>query len=188
MSTRFSQEVNLNCEKLYGDIARKKDGETTASQAKYEASLRAKFVEPTDVGTLPLEALPSPFPKPDVSDQEKLAATVAQSKAAMAQSQAQMGKIGSCTTQMTGLRWAMMADKMQQRLSGDSKLTAQQRTDLEADIRALRAASEQGAAMPAAADAANPYRFMTWLTTDEQTQIGAQYAQQAPAFMAKCTQ
>jgi hypothetical protein len=40
----------------------------------------------------------------------------------------------------------------------------------------VRAAADQGAAQPAAVDAANPYRFMTWLTNDEQTKIGADYA------------
>jgi hypothetical protein len=187
MSTRFSQEVNLTCEQLYGDIARKKTGETTESQARYEAGLRAKMVQPVDVDTLPLQALPSPFPKPQVSEEQKLGTTVAQSKAAMAQSQAAVARIGGCTAQMAGLRWKMMADKMQEHLAGGAGLTAQQRTDLEADIRAVRAAADQGAAQPAAVDAANPYRFMTWLTNDEQTKIGADYAAQMPSLMAQCT-
>jgi hypothetical protein len=187
MSTRFTQEVNLSCEQLYGDIARKKTGETTESQARFEAGLRAKMVQPVDVGTLPLQALPSPFPKPEVSDEQKLAATVAQSKAQMAQSQAAVGRIGSCTTQMVGLRWKIMAERMQEHLSSGSGLTAQQRADLEADIRAVRAAADQGAAPPAAVDPANPYRFVTWLTNEEQTKIGADYAAQVPVFMAQCT-
>ncbi len=187
MSTRFTQEVNLTCEQLYGDIARKKTGETTESQARYEASLRAKMVQPTDVNTLPLQALPSPFPKPEVSQEQKLATTVAQSKAAMAQSQASVSRIGGCVAQMAGLRWKLMADTMQEHLSGGSGLTTQQRVDLEADIRAVRAAAAQGAAPPAAVDPANPYRFMTWLTNEEQTKIGADYAAQSSALMAQCT-
>ncbi len=186
MSTRFSQEVNLTCEQLYGDIARKKVGETTESQARYEAGLRAKMAQPVDIGTLPLQALPSPFPKPELSEEQKLAPTIAQSRAAMAQSQASVSRISGCTLQMAGLRWKMMADKMQEHLSGGSALTAQQRTDVEADIQALRAAAEKGG-QPAAVDPAQPYRFMTWLTNEENAKIGADYAVQAPALMAQCT-
>lgn len=84
MATRFQQEVQLSCEQKYGDIARKKDGETSAGQAQFEANLRAKMVETVDP--------------------------------------------------------------------------------------------------------ANPYRFMTWLSNDDQMAIGTQFATQAATYMATCTQ
>jgi hypothetical protein len=187
MSTRFSQEINLSCEQKYGDIARKKDGETTESQARYEANLRAKMVNPTDVDTLPLQPLPSPFPKPEVSPAEQLAVTKAQSQAATASSQAAMTRIGACTAQMTGLRWRLMADKVQGKLATGAGLTAEQRSNMEADLRALRTAAEQNLPQPPAVDSANPYRFMTWLSNEENVAVGADYAAQAPALMASCT-
>jgi hypothetical protein len=188
MTTRYTQEINLSCEQKYGDIARKKDGETTASQAKLEANMRKNMVEPVDVGTLPLAALPSPFPKPEVSPEQQLTATRAQSQAAMASSQAAMTRITGCTAQMTGLRLTLMADKLQTKLTGGTSLNAQQRKDLEADIAALRAAGSQGLGAPPAVDPANPYRFMTWLSNEENAEIATQYGTQAAALMTKCTQ
>jgi hypothetical protein len=89
---------------------------------------------------------------------------------------------------MTGLRWSIMADKLQQTLDGATSLTAQQRADLAADIRSTRNAAEQGLGQPQAADPNNPYRFMTWLSNDDQVAIGTEFGAQVPTFMAKCTQ
>jgi hypothetical protein len=188
MTTRYTQEINLSCEQKYGDIARKKDGETTDSQAKLEARMRKNMVEPVDVGTLTLAALPSPFPKPEASPEQQLAATKAQARAGQASSQAALTRISGCTAQMTGLRLTLMADKMQAKLAGGASLNAQQRKDMEADIAALRAAGAQGLGAPPPVDPASPYRFMTWLSNEENAEIAAQYGTQAAALMTKCTQ
>jgi hypothetical protein len=185
MNTRFGQEVNLECEQRYGDIS-SRTGETTEGHARYLAGLRARFVEPVDVSTLPLEALPSPFPKPEVSAEEQLATLRAQSQAAQASSQAVMGNIAACTAGMTGLRWSIMADKMAAKLAASTSLSAAQRADFEADLRATRTAAEQNLPQPPAADAANPYRFMSWLTPEEQAEAGTQYGAQVATFMQTC--
>ena len=59
---------------------------------------------------------------------------------------------------------------------------------MDADIAALRAAGSQGLAAPPPVDPANPYRFMTWLSNEENAEIATQYGTQAPALMASCTQ
>ncbi|MEO8468008.1 MAG: hypothetical protein ABI640_22040, partial [Gammaproteobacteria bacterium] len=187
-STRYTQEINLSCERKYGDIARKKTGETTDSQAKLEAKMRRDMVEPVDVTTLTLAALPSPFPKPEESPEKQLAASKAQSQAGIAQSQAAVTRISGCTAQMTGLRLTLMADKMQAKLAGGMSLNAQQRKDMEADVAALRAAGAQGLAAPPAVDPKSPYRFMTWLSNEENMEIATQYGTQSQALMSKCTQ
>jgi hypothetical protein len=101
MSTRFSQEVELKCQDLYGDIAARSVGEKTESQRQFEARLRARMVEPTDVKTLPLAALPSPFPKEEPSAEEELAALRAASRANTANGQATMSRLTECTAAMT---------------------------------------------------------------------------------------
>jgi len=183
MSTRFSQEINLKCEQKYGDIASKK-GETTESAAKLQARMRATMVEPTDVNSLPLQALPSPFPKPEASPAEQLAATTAQSRAAMASSQAAVTRTTSCMAQMTGLRWGLMADKIQAKVAGAG---TDQRAKMEADVKALRTAAEQGLAQPPATDPANPYRFMTWLSNEENAAVATEYGTKVAALTASCT-
>jgi len=189
MATRFQQEVQLSCEQKYGDIARK-NGETTSSQAQFEANLRAKMVEPTDVKTLPLTALSSPFPEPEAqgpSAEEQLAASRANAQTAMAAAQSGANRVADCTAGMAALRWQLMADKMEQGLNAATSLTAKQRADWQADIAATRRAAEQRLQMVEAVDPSNPYRFMTWLSNDDQMAIGTQFATQAATYMATCT-
>jgi hypothetical protein len=188
MNTRFGQDLQLACEDKYGDMAYTKKNGKSDSQKQYEAQLRSKLIEPTDVKTIPLGALPSPFPKQQPSAAEQLAATTAASKASMASSQAAVGRITDCTKGITSLRWKLMADKMQERLDAGAGLSAQQKTDLAADIGATRRAAEQGLAQPEAVDTANPYRFMTWLSADDQAAVTSQYTTQLTAMMASCTQ
>jgi hypothetical protein len=188
MATRFQQEVQLSCEQKYGDIARKRDGETTASQAQFEANLRAKFVEPTDVKTLSLTALTSPFPEPEgPSAEEQIAVARAAAQSRQAAAQGGANRVADCTAGMGALRWQLMADKMEQGLNAATGLTAQKRADWQADIAATRRAATQRLPMVEAIDPANPYRFMTWLSNDEQMAIGTQFATQAATYMATCT-
>jgi hypothetical protein len=187
MSTRFSQEVELKCQDLYGDIAARSVGEKTESQRRLEAGLRARMVEPTDVKTLPLAALPSPFPKEEPNPEEELAALRAASRANTANAQATMNRLSECTAAMTGIRWSMMADKMQERLSAASGLPAERKAAWEADLGAVRRAGTGNLPMVEAVDPANPYRFMTWLSAEDQTAIGTEYAARMTTHMATCT-
>jgi len=188
MNTRYGQEVNLLCESKYGDMAfTVRDGKSESQQA-YEAQLRARMIEPTDVTTLPLEPLPSPFPQEAPDPNAQLAAQMATSQASLANAQANASAIAGCAAGMTSLRWKLMADKMQQRLDESSGLTAQQKADYAADIGALRRAAEQGLAQPEAVDPANAYRFMTWLSAEDQAAVGMQYGTEVAAMMASCAQ
>jgi hypothetical protein len=146
------------------------------------------MVEPTDVKTLPLEPLSSPFPQEEPDANAQLAASMAVSQAALASAQANAAAIADCSAGMISLRWQLMADRMQERLDGSTGLSAQQKADFAADIGATRRAAELGLAAPEAVDPANAYRFMTWLTAEDQAAVATQYGTQVAAMMASCAQ
>jgi hypothetical protein len=194
MHSRFSQENNLECEKKYGGMTRYSPGADQSGQKRYEQELASKIATPIDIATIPITALPSPFPK---TLEEQHAERRAQQQARIAQQHAAgaaanqgiVAKVTACQQKLQGLRLSIMADHMQKNLAASTGLSAKDKADYEADIRSVRDAAAAGQQMPAPVDSANPSRAMTRLTLQDQmsmsTEFGAQYAQKMAACQAQ---
>jgi hypothetical protein len=197
MWVRYGQDVNLECEKKYGGMLRYSPGSDQSGQKRYEDELRSKMGTPIDIATVAITALPSPFPKTreQVAAEQRAArdATVAQSQAqkaaALATMQGAAAKMASCQDQLKGLQLTLTADAMQRKLDGSSTLSGKDRSDFEADIKAVREAAANGLPFPMPIDPANPMRAMTRLSTQEQmtmaTEYSTKYAQQAAACQSR---
>jgi len=191
MATRYMQEINLECEKKYGGMTRYSPGSDQSGQKRYEEQLRANMVTPIDVATIAVEALPSPFPKtPEEVAAERRAAQQAQRTqqraAAQAASAGAIAQITACQAQVKHLRLDIQADYMQRDLDSKTGLSAQQRSEYEADIRSVREAAAAGLDMPAAVDPANPARAMMRLSTEQQMAMGTEYGQKMMAELLAC--
>jgi hypothetical protein len=194
MHARFSQENTLACEKKYGGMTRYSPGSDQSGQKKYEEGLASNMTTPIDIATIPLTALPSPYPK---TLEEQHAERHAQQQARMAQqhaagaaaNQAIVAKVTECQQKLGGLRLSIMADHMQHNLDAAAGLSAKDKADYQADIKAVRDGAAAGLQMPAPVDAANPMRAMTRLTPQDQmsmaTEFGTQYAQKMAACQAQ---
>ena len=75
---------------------------------------------------------------------------------------------------------------MQRDLDGKTGLSAQQRSEYEADIRSVREAAAAGLDMPAPVDPANPARAMMRLSTEQQMAMGTEYGQKMMAELLAC--
>src|SRR6266446_6678358 len=132
MHNRFVQENNLACEKKYGGMTRYSPGSDQSGQARYEKELKDNIRTATDIATIPVGPLPSPHPKTlEQMHEERRAAQQARQQAGAQQ-------LSSCTDSAKGLRLSIMADKMQQRLDASKGLSAKERANFEADIKADR--------------------------------------------------
>jgi len=190
-ATRYMQEVNLECEKKYGGMTRYSPGVDQSGQKRYEEQLRSNMTTAIDVSTVALEALPSPFPKtPEQVAAERKAVQQAQRAqqraAASAASAGAIAQITECQGKVKHLRLDMQADYMQRDLDSKTGLSAQQRSEYEADIRSVREAAAAGLDMPAAVDPANPARAMMRLSTDQQMAMGTEYGQKMMAELLSC--
>ncbi len=176
MNARNRQKVFIECEQEHPNGL-----SSPADEQKYIASLRAKMPEATDISTLPLQPLPSPFPK----SQAELAKERAAAEAAQrADTQKKMAK---CLGGANRLRLEATADRLQQKLDAAQGLSARQRADFVADIEATRAAAAQGLSQPAPVDPKNPFRAMTRLDESDQLAISAAFQQRYIAYLQTCT-
>lgn len=190
-ATRYMQEVNLECEKKYGGMTRYSPGVDQSGQKRYEEQLRANMTTAIDVSTIALEALPSPFPKtPEQVAAERQAARQAQRAQQRATAQAAsagaIAQVTACQANVKHLRLDLQADYMQRDLDSKTGLSAQQRSEYEADIRSVREAAAAGLDMPAAVDPANPARAMMRLSTEQQMAMGTEYGQKMVAELLSC--
>lgn len=180
MHSRFVQEVNLACEKKYGGMTRYSPNADQSGQARYEQGLRDKMQTPIDISTIAVTPLPSPFPKSRAQMQEERRAAQQASRQAAGQ------QISSCTEGAKGLRLSIMADKMQQRLNSTKGLSAKERADFEADIKATRDAAARKLDYAPPVDPSNPNRALMRLTSQDQVDITTEFSKQYLAQMQNC--
>ena len=180
MHNNFVQENTLACEKKYGGMSRYSPGSDQSAQANYEKDLKDKMQAPIDIATIPVEPIPSPYPKTrEQMHQDRRAAQQATKQAA--------GQtISACTEASKGLRLRLMADKMQQRLDSSKGLSAKERADFAADIQATREAADKNLASAPPVDPKNPNRAMMRLTAQEQMEVTTEFSSQYLAQMQAC--
>jgi len=181
MHNRYSQENNLACEQKFGGMSRYSSTADKSTQAQYEQDLRKNFGTPIDIATIPVGPLPSPFPKPPAQQAAERRAAQQASRQTAAQS------MTACTDAAKGLRLSIMADKMQLRLDGSQGLSAKDRADFEADIKATRDAAAKGLDQVPAVDPSNPNRVLTRLTSQDQIDMISEFGTQYMAKMQECT-
>jgi hypothetical protein len=180
MHNRFVQENNLACEKKYGGMTRYSPGSDQSGQARYEKELKDNIQTATDIATIPVGPLPSPHPKTlEQMHEERRAAQQARQQAATQQ-------ISSCTDSAKGLRLSIMADKMQQKLNASKGLSAKERADFEADIKATRDAADQKLDYAPPVDPKNPNRAMMRLTAQEQMEVTTEFSNRYLTTMQNC--
>jgi hypothetical protein len=180
MHNRFSQENNLACEKKYGGMTRYSPGSDQSGQAAYEKQLKNNIQAATDIATIPVGPIPSPHPKTLQQMHEERRATQQANRQAAAQT------ISSCTDSAKGLRMSIMADKMQQKLNASKGLSAKERADFEADIKATRDAADQKLDSAPPVDPKNPNRAMMRLTAQEQIDVTTEFSNRYLAVMQNC--
>jgi hypothetical protein len=180
MHNRFVQENNLACEKKYGGMTRYSPGSDQSGQARYEKELKDDVRTATDISTIPVGPLPSPHPKTlEQMHEERRAAQQARQQAATQQ-------MGNCTDSAKGLRLSIVADKMQQRLDSSKGLSAKERADFEADIKATRDAADQKLDYAPPVDPRNPNRAIMRLTAQDQTELITEFSNRYLAAMQNC--
>lgn len=180
MHNRFVQENSLACEKKYGGMTRYSPGSDQSGQARYEKELKDNIRTATDIATIPVTPIPSPYPKTlEQMHEERRAKQQARQQAATQQ-------ISGCTDSARGLRMSIMADKMQQKLNASKGLSAKERADFEADIKALRDAADQKLDSAPPVDPKNPNRAMMRLTAQEQIDVTTEFSNRYLAVMQNC--
>ena len=93
----------------------------------------------------------------------------------------------NCMAARTGLRWKLMADKIEARMTATPGLSAADRKGWEEDIAMLRAAAENPPrGMPQSPDPSNPMRYFQRLSGEEQMALNQEYAAQSQSAMADC--
>jgi hypothetical protein len=195
MTSRHSQEINLECEQKYGGMTRYSPGSDQSGQRRFEDQLRADMVTATDIATIAVTALPSPFPK----SQEQVAAeqrAVREAQRAEQNRVAQLAIEGAvarsaarsadCQQEVKGLQMTIQADYMQRALDAAQGLSAQQRSEFEADIRATREAAASGLQMAVPIDPSNPMRAMMRLTPEQQVAAATEYGQKMAQQFTAC--
>jgi hypothetical protein len=180
MHNHAVQENNLACEHKYGGMTRYSPGSDQSGQARYEKDLKDKIQPATDIATIPVEPIPSPYPKTREQMQEEGRAKQQANRQAAGQT------ISACTDNAKGLRLSIMADKMQKRLDASKGLSAKERADFEADIKATRDAADKKLDYAPPVDPKNPNRAMMRLTAQEQMEVTTEFSNQYLAQMQNC--
>lgn len=180
MHNHFVQENNLACEKKYGGMTRYSPGSDQSGQVRYEKELKDNIQTATDIATIPVTPIPSPYPKTREQMHEERRA------AQQARQQAAAQTMSSCTDSAKGLRLSIMADKLQQRLDASKGLSAKERADFEADIKATRDAADQKLDYAPPVDPKNPNRAMMRLTAQEQLDVTTEFSNRYLATMQNC--
>ena len=94
---------------------------------------------------------------------------------------------GNCMDALTGLRWQLMAERMEQKLQSLLNVPAQERRAWEEDIAVVRAAQQSGAkTMPQSPDPNNPMRYLTRLTPQDQIAMAQEQATRMQQLLASC--
>jgi len=106
--------------------------------------------------------------------------------AQQARQQAGAQQISSCTDSAKGLRLSIMADKMQQKLDASKGLSAKERANFEADIKATRDASDQKLDYAPPVDPKNPNRALMRLSAQEQLDVTTEFSNRYLATMQNC--
>ena len=182
MHSRYTQEINLACEKKYGGMLRYSQNSDQSGQTRYEKELQDKMQTPIDIATIPVTPLPSPFPKTREQMQEERRA------ARQASRQAANQTINSCVEASKGLRLTIIAEKMQKRLDSSKGLSAKDRAEFEADIKATRDAAAKKLDYAPPVDPSNPNRALMRLTAQEQMEVTTEFSNQYMEQMKSCTQ
>ena len=180
MHNRFVQENTLACEKKYGGMTRYSPGADQSGQAAYEKDLKDNIRTATDIATIPVGPLPSPHPKTMEQMHEERRA------AQQARQQAGAQQLSSCTDSAKGLRLSIVADKMQQRLDASKALSAKERAEFEADIKATRDAADQKLDSAPPVDPKNPTRAMMRLTAQDQLEVTTEFSNRYLAAVQNC--
>jgi hypothetical protein len=191
MTSRFSQETNLECEKKYGGMTRYSPGSDQSGQRRFEADLQANMVTPIDIATIAVTALPSPFPKSAeqvAAERQAVRATqrAEQNRVTQLAMEGVMARSVVCQQEVKGLRLTLMADYMQRNLDTAQGLSAKDRAEFETDIRSTREAAAAGLDMPPPADPANPMRAMMRLTPEQQMAHATEYGQKMVQQLTAC--
>jgi hypothetical protein len=94
----------------------------------------------------------------------------------------------NCMSVIQGVRFEIMAERMERRLQGMSGLSAQERKAWEEDIAVVRAAATSDKpTMPQSPDPRNPMRYAMRLTPEDQMAVNQEYASRSRTAMANCT-
>jgi hypothetical protein len=191
MNSRFSQETNLECEQKYGGMTRFSPGSDQSGQRRYEEQLRAQMGTSIDIATIAITALPSPFPKTAAQvAAERQAARAAQraeqNRVTQLATEGLLARSAACQQEVKGLRLTLMADYMQRSLDAAQGLSAKERSEFEADIKATRDAATAGLDMPPPVDPANPMRAMMRLTPEQQMAHASEYGQKMVQQLTAC--
>lgn len=96
-------------------------------------------------------------------------------------------ELRNCMAARTGLRWSLMADKIEAKMASTQGLSAADRKGWQEDIAMLRAeAQNPGRGMPQSPDPSNPTRYMTRLSGEEMMAVNQEYATQSRSAVANC--
>jgi hypothetical protein len=96
-------------------------------------------------------------------------------------------EFANCMSARTGLRWKLMADKIEAKMAATQGLSAADRKGWQEDIAMLRAVADNpGKGMPQSPDPSNPMRYFQRLSGEEQMAINQEYATQGQAMLASC--
>ncbi|HEX5048581.1 MAG TPA: hypothetical protein VFX89_15815 [Gammaproteobacteria bacterium] len=104
-----------------------------------------------------------------------------------AKSDANINAMQQCFAQLQGIRWAVMADKMQAKMTALNP-SGQERQDWEADIAVVKQAQAGGATMPQSPDPKNPMRFMMRLSSEEQLAMNNEVMEKTTKMQQDCAQ
>jgi hypothetical protein len=91
-----------------------------------------------------------------------------------------------CLAPLNGYRPKITADMLEAKLKTAPNLTVEQRAAWQADIAAVRAAQAAGTDTVASPDPKEPNRYLSHLTTDEQTELNRQYGQFYNEVSSRC--
>jgi hypothetical protein len=191
MTSRFSQETNLECEQKYGGMTRYSPGSDQSGQRRFEDSLRADMVAVIDIATIAVTALPSPFPKTQAQiAEEQRAARAAQraqtDRVFQMAAEGAIARTAACQQEVKGLQLTIQADYMQRNLDAAQGLSAKDRSEFEADIQATRSAAAAGLPMAPPLDPQNPMRGMNRLTPEQQMAAAGEYGQKMVQYLTAC--
>jgi hypothetical protein len=93
-----------------------------------------------------------------------------------------------CMAGVAGVRWQLMAERMESKLRSMPNLSSPERKAWEEDIAVVRAAEQSGAkTMPQSPDPRNPARYMTRLTPQDQIAMIQEQSTRTQQIMAGCS-
>jgi hypothetical protein len=104
-----------------------------------------------------------------------------------AKSDANINAMQQCFAQLQGIRWVVMAEKMQAKMTALNP-SGQERQDWEADIAVVKQAQQGGATMPQSPDPKNPMRFMMRLSPEEQLAMNNDVMERTTKMQKECTE